>query len=159
MNKQRGQDIVEFALLMPLFFIFIFGIMYCGFLFGDYLTLSSMARSAAREAVIVGETVPKEQASENPPPQPSFQNLEEQYTDLIHTSHAVTNLYTFDGISISKTGDNPPDGVPADSVGVEIKTTLNKDFVFPRVLENLGIGLPQSYNIVYYMYDENKNKT
>lgn len=33
--------------------------MYCGFLFGDYLTLSSMARSAAREAVIVGETVPK----------------------------------------------------------------------------------------------------
>lgn len=54
MNKQRGQDIVEFALLMPLFFIIFFGIMYCGFLFGDYLTLSSMARSAAREAVIVG---------------------------------------------------------------------------------------------------------
>lgn len=159
MNKQRGQDIVEFALLMPLFFIIFFGIMYCGFLFGDYLTLSSMARSAAREAVIVGETVPKGHENDDPKPQPSFQNLEDQYTDLIHTSHAVTNLYTFEGISIAKTGNNPPNGVPADSVGVEIKATLNKDYAFPIVLENLGIGLPQNYNIVYYMYDENKNKT
>ena len=78
---------------------------------------------------------------------------------MIHTSHAVTNLYTFDGISIAKTGNNPPNGVPADSVGVEIKATLNKDYAFPIVLENLGIGLPQNYNIVYYMSDENKNKT
>lgn len=159
MNKQRGQDIVEFALLMPLFFIFIFGIMYCGFLFGDYITLSNVARSAAREAVIVGETVPKGHENDDPKPQRSFQNLQDQYTNLIDSAHMTTNLYTFDGISIAKTGDNPPNGVPADSVGVEIKTTLNKDYVFPRVLENLGIGLPQSYHIVYYMYDENKNKT
>lgn len=159
MNKQRGQDIVEFALLMPLFFIFIFGIMYCGFLFGDYITLSNVARSAAREAVIVGETVPEGHDHDDPKPQPSFQNLQDQYKNLIDSSHMTTNLYTFDGISIAKTGDNPPDGVPADSVGVEIKTTLNQNYAFPIVLEKLGIGLPQNYNIVYYMYDENKDKT
>lgn len=159
MNKQRGQDIVEFALLIPFFFIFIFGIMYCGFLFGDYITLSNMARSAAREAVIVGETVPEGHDHDDPKPQPSFQNLQDQYDKLIHTKHMTTNLYQYDGISIAKYGDNPPDGVPADSVGVEIKTTLNQNYAFPIVLENLGIGLPQSYHIVYYMYDENKNKT
>lgn len=159
MKNQRGQDLIEFSLVFPLFLIFILGIMYCGFLFGDYLTLSSMARSAAREAVIVGETVPEGHDHDDPKPQPSFQNLQDQYKKLIDSSHMTTNLYTFDGISIAKTGDSPPDGVPADSVGVEIKTTLNKDYVFPRVLENFGIGLPQSYNIVYYMYDENKNKT
>ncbi|WP_273185736.1 TadE/TadG family type IV pilus assembly protein [Dialister succinatiphilus] len=158
MKMQRGQEIVEFALLIPFFFIFFFGIMYCGFLFGDYITLSNMARSAAREAVIVGEKVPEGQEND-PKAQASYKYLEKQYADMIHTSHMTTNLYTFDGITISETGNNPPNGVPADSVGVEIKATLNKDYAFPIVLENLGIGLPQNYNIVYYMYDENKNKT
>lgn len=158
MNKQRGQDIVEFALLIPFFFIIFFGIMYCGFLFGDYITLSNMARSAAREAVIVGEKVPEGQEND-PKAQASYEYLEKQYADMIHTSHMTTNLYTFDGITISETGDNPPNGVPANSVGVEIKTILNKDYAFPVVLEKMGIGLKPGYNIVYYMYDENKNKT
>ena len=51
MKKQRGQMLVEFALLLPLFLLLLFGIMYCGFMYGDYLTLNNMARSAAREAV------------------------------------------------------------------------------------------------------------
>ena len=60
MKKQGGQDIVEFALMVPLFLLFIFTIMYFGFLYGDYITLSSLARSAAREAAIEGESIPDE---------------------------------------------------------------------------------------------------
>ena len=49
-NNERGQDVIEFALVMPFLLIFLFGIAYIGFLFSDYLTLNNLARSSAREA-------------------------------------------------------------------------------------------------------------
>ncbi len=49
-NSEKGQDIVEFALILPLLLVLVIGIIYTGFLFADYLTLSNMARSSAREA-------------------------------------------------------------------------------------------------------------
>ena len=52
MKKQRGQAIIEFALILPLFLLMIFGLIYSGMLFHDYSTLSNVARSAAREAAI-----------------------------------------------------------------------------------------------------------
>lgn len=52
MKKQRGQVIIEFALILPLFLLMIFGLIYSGMLFHDYSTLSNVARSAAREAAI-----------------------------------------------------------------------------------------------------------
>lgn len=52
MKFQRGQAIVEFALLLPLFFILLFGIFYAGMIFADYMTLANIARSSAREASI-----------------------------------------------------------------------------------------------------------
>ncbi|WP_423776484.1 TadE/TadG family type IV pilus assembly protein, partial [Allisonella histaminiformans] len=42
--KQRGQTLVEFALLLPLFVLFLFGTMYVGFLFSDYMSYDNMAR-------------------------------------------------------------------------------------------------------------------
>ena len=52
MKKQKGQVIIEFALILPLFIILLFGIIYCGMLFYDYSTLSNVARAAARERAI-----------------------------------------------------------------------------------------------------------
>lgn len=53
MRFQRGQAIVEFAILLPLFLILLFGIFYASMIFADYMTLSSIARSSAREAAII----------------------------------------------------------------------------------------------------------
>ncbi|MCR5177123.1 MAG: pilus assembly protein [Anaerovibrio sp.] len=50
MKFQRGQSIVEFAIIMPLFLLFIFGIIYTGFAFSDYLMLNHTVRSVAHEA-------------------------------------------------------------------------------------------------------------
>ena len=50
MKFQRGQSIVEFALVLPLFLLFVAGIVYVGFALSDYLTLSSTTRSIAHEA-------------------------------------------------------------------------------------------------------------
>lgn len=53
MRFQRGQSVVEFALVLPLFLLLCFGIFYIGMIFADYMTLSNIARSSAREASMV----------------------------------------------------------------------------------------------------------
>lgn len=52
MKKHKGQSVVEFALVLPLFLFIMFGIIYTGMMFHDYTTLSNIARSSAREAAI-----------------------------------------------------------------------------------------------------------
>ncbi len=44
MRRQKGQAIVEFALVLPLFFLFSWGMIYIGLLYSDYLTLANWAR-------------------------------------------------------------------------------------------------------------------
>lgn len=53
MIKQKAQSIVEFALVLPLFLMFIFGIFSVSGIFADYLYLSTVARNSAREASVV----------------------------------------------------------------------------------------------------------
>lgn len=53
MRFQKGQSIVEFTLLLPLFLLFIFAIVYFSMIFLDYMTLSTVARNSAREASVV----------------------------------------------------------------------------------------------------------
>jgi len=50
--RQKGQGIIEFAIVLPLFLLFLFGIIYSGMLFYDHATLSNIARASAREAAI-----------------------------------------------------------------------------------------------------------
>ena len=68
-------------------------------------------------------------------------------------------VYEYQGISISKTGDKTSDGIPANSVVVEIKTVRNKDFGVANALEEMGIKLLPQYTIEYYMYNENGTKS
>ena len=51
---QRGQSMVEFAIVIPFFLIFIMGIAYFGAAISDYIALNNMARSCAREASLGG---------------------------------------------------------------------------------------------------------
>lgn len=49
-ERPRGQAMVEFALLAPLFFLFLFGIIQFGVTFGSHIGLSNAAREVARYA-------------------------------------------------------------------------------------------------------------
>ena len=71
-NKQKGQSIIEFALVLPLFLLLVFGLFYIGMFFADYLTLSSIARSSAREAAII---------SSDDYYQNNYQKIREKYKD------------------------------------------------------------------------------
>ena len=53
-RRQRGQSMVEFAIVIPFFLVFIMGIAYFGAAISDYIALNNMARSCAREASIGG---------------------------------------------------------------------------------------------------------
>ena len=52
MNKQKGQALIEFALVLPFFLLLVFSLIYTGMLFHDYSTLSNIARTAARDRAI-----------------------------------------------------------------------------------------------------------
>ena len=45
MKKQRGQILIEFALILPLFLLMIFGIFYSGMLFYDYIALYIISKT------------------------------------------------------------------------------------------------------------------
>ena len=49
---EKGQDLVEYALVLPLFFLLILGLAEFSLLFFGYSTISNAAREAARAGVI-----------------------------------------------------------------------------------------------------------
>lgn len=49
MRIQKGQSAVEFALMAPIVFMLIFGMIYGGIMFMDYLNFNNHARMIARE--------------------------------------------------------------------------------------------------------------
>ena len=49
MRKQKGQSAVEFALMAPIIFTLILGMIYGGVMFMDYLNCNNWARTIARE--------------------------------------------------------------------------------------------------------------
>jgi Flp pilus assembly protein TadG len=56
LREDRGASAVEFALVMPLLMLIVFGIIVYGFVFAQSLSLSNSARQAARSGVIEGTT-------------------------------------------------------------------------------------------------------
>lgn len=52
MNSEKGQSLVEFALIIPLLIILLFGIIDFGRIFHVYLTINHAGREAARAASI-----------------------------------------------------------------------------------------------------------
>lgn len=49
---QRGQTATEFALVLPLFCLVLFGIIQFGIIFNNYVTLTDAVRAGARTAVV-----------------------------------------------------------------------------------------------------------
>jgi Flp pilus assembly protein TadG len=51
-RDERGQTMVEFALVIPILCIVLFGIIQFGALYNDYVTLTDATRVGAREAAV-----------------------------------------------------------------------------------------------------------
>ena len=139
MRRQKGQAVVEFALVLPFFLMLVFGIMFVGLLYSDYLTLSNLARESARAAAIQGMT-------EDDNGNKSYIGIRDQYGKQ---TRLMTNLYTwtYNDDSCFSISNNEDDTM------VTAKLTAQRNDEYP------GAGfvkymLPKDYTIVYSMYKE-----
>jgi Flp pilus assembly protein TadG len=51
-RDERGQTMVEFALVVPILCLVLFGVLQFGALYNDYVTLTDASRVGAREAAV-----------------------------------------------------------------------------------------------------------
>lgn len=143
--RQRGQSIVEFALIFPLFILLIFSVIYGGLLFADYLTLSNTARSSAREAAMLTPVTPVKGETVD------YTAIKKKYTA---NTKLLTNLFqwqpqgtfTIEALDANKT--------PADSVKVTVGAVLNQNFFLVKTMNYFRLTIPDGYRIVYYMHKE-----
>ena len=132
MRTEKGQSLVEFAFVLPLLLFFIFGIIYCGMLFYDYSTLSTLARSSTREAVLSQET----------PVNGRYSELEQKYK--ARALDITTSLY-----------------MPGEDFYIIKDTTVNAvtttiTMILPSGSSQLMRDvLPSHFSVRYYMYKEN----
>jgi Flp pilus assembly protein TadG len=156
LKKQGGQDIIEFTLMVPLFFVCLFAIMAGGLFFRDYITYNSVVRSAAREASLVAA-----QGGEDQPQK--FTEISNQIYDAYNgQDQNYPHLYI-----VKSKADITIKGVEQDAMGnvipptVEVNLTATKntgDYGFIHGVANAGIILPDKQSFTYYMYWENNTK-
>jgi Flp pilus assembly protein TadG len=53
-RREEGQTMVEFAIVLPVLCLLLFGIIQFGILFNNYLTLTDAVRAGARKAAVSG---------------------------------------------------------------------------------------------------------
>ena len=135
MKRSKGQVIVEFALILPLFLLIMFGIIYSGMLFHDYVTVSNIARSGAREAAISGE----------PDSDDRYGSIESRYSKQL--DQLLTKLYVKDGIN--------PIVIEQDNTGNGVEAIINMKLNFGGTL--VEMILPSSFGVKYYMRKEPTN--
>lgn len=145
MRFQKGQSIVEFAIVLPFFLVVLWGIFYGSFLFTDYLSLTNLARSTAREASIEasGLADDKRQAK-----------YDEVLVDVAddYKSPLKTDLYTFDpmtDMTIAPVYENDV----IKNVKVTIKAKLNKEDILGRTFKGF-FSVADEFEIEYQMYQE-----
>lgn len=143
-NKQKGQSIIEFALVLPLFLLLVFGLFYIGMFFADYLTLSSIARSSAREAAIIQDVN-------------EIQNKYPKVKEKYKNATLPMDIYRWD----PKNKTNFDIEYKNNNVVVNMKANLNENGIF---LENIVNKLADStksnfdLHITYTMYSEYTQK-
>lgn len=52
LREERGQAMVEFAVILPIFVVLVFGIIQFGIVFNNYVTLTDATRAGARAGAV-----------------------------------------------------------------------------------------------------------
>ena len=152
MKRQKGQDIVEFALLLPIFLLVLCGIIYCGFMFGDYQTVQGIVRNAAREAAVVGHYT--KSADPSQPKIDNYKIIADKYNQILKEQKVITHLYVPDADGVQVYATNEKKEKPENAVHATLKLELTKsDVSFVNYIQNV-VGMPTEYVVNCFMYDE-----
>lgn len=132
-KQEKGQVIVEFALVLYFLLMLVFGIIYSGMLFYDYTTLSNTARTVARERAVSGDEITDEKI------------LERYVKDGKFVYGLTTSLYKPEEPPIEITTED-------DNITVRVKMYIENRSAL------MAIVLPERYQIVYHMRKETVEK-
>jgi Flp pilus assembly protein TadG len=114
-KSMRGQTILEFALVFPLFVLLVFGLMDFGRLFYLQMTLQEAVQQAGRYAVT---------GNHAPDPNNPSQNLSRVNSIILAAQQAAPGI-NFTNISISSQRGGPGSaGGPGDIVTVSFSTSM-----------------------------------
>ena len=139
MNKQKGQALIEFTLVLPFFLLLIFSLIYTGMLFHDYSTLSTIARTAARDRAITSSS----SVDDN--------DIIDRYYDSANGKFKyalVTDLYKPGGAEST----DPAMAIETKSDG-DIVVTINMRLT-DETSPLMEMVLPDKYSIVYHMHKD-----
>jgi len=128
--QHKGQALIEFALIFPLFMLVFITIVYSGLLFSDYLTLTNIARDSARQGAI-GR---------------SESDIRTSFKD----THLITQMYTWDSQSSTDFAIDLKGNSGKDSV---VRLTAQRDTSVLDLGNFFGV-LPSSISVTYTMYNE-----
>ena len=146
MKLQRGQTLVEFALILPLMALFIFGMIYGGAMFMQYLNFSNEARQIAREISVLENVTNRE----------DIITKYGQETELSRFYKAVRKIYFVDKDNkiVEENGNKVYN---SDAVDVMVEVTFTRDNKdLPWILYKIGFP-PENINpIIYRMRLEQK---
>ena len=135
MKKQRGQTLVEFALMAPMMFLLIFAMIYGGVMFIDYMNLNNDARALARR-IAVADTTAERQA----------------LIDKYSASSADSSLKRFYNIKMTADysyADN--DTAKTKPIDAVVTVTFNRDNTdLPWIVYKVGFP-PKHFEIQYKM--------
>lgn len=150
-NQQKGQSMVEFAIVVPFFVLFVMAIAYFGAAISDYIAINNMARSCAREASIGGRD--------------TYTKLEELYLNKPLTA----GLYEWGekakdaGLADISVTEDLSESTPGDhgNVVVKMHSSVNPDgnsaaAIFVRLLRMWSGSAPHiiDIDVTYTMYSE-----
>ena len=110
MKRQKGQSAVEFALMAPIVFTLILGMIYGGVMFMDYLNFNNHARMIAREISLA-----------KPSERTELMNDYNKYTDKLAGVYKVSV------------------NVTTDDEDVTVNVDFTRDNSFMMMPENFGI--------------------
>ena len=139
MKLQRGQTMIEFALMLPFMALFIFGMIYGGAMFMEYLDFSNQARQIARDIAVLDS-----------------EDKRAALIDSYKETAKFTRFYNMER-TIHFVDENDNIVEPSEGYNVRVMVTFtreNKDL--PNILKWVGFP-PETINpIVYYMKLEKK---
>ena len=130
MQRQRGQSAVEFALMAPIIFFMIFGMIFGGIMFMEYMHYSNAVRTAARQVAVTDESKRDEVATS-----------QEKWLKKLWTDEVSVKLYEPDPKITFETNSNGKD--------VVVNVTFVRSDNIPHILYALDFP-PKSIKALQY---------
>ena len=119
MRRQRGQSAVEFALMAPIILLMVFGAIYGGAMFIQFMNYNNEARRIARDIAVVSSTERVNLVKNK------YNGIGEESLATMYKVTLTTQLLNEDGVDVTNTA---PD--TATDVHVRFDFDHGRDFLF-----------------------------